>query len=345
MAAVARQLGVPVWTIEAGLQRGVSGAPPPPEGDPAPGAPLILHVNAPLLPAALMRLPRGLMRGRRIVGYWAWELETMPATWRHGARFVHEVWAPSRFTAAALEPLAPGRVRVIPHPVASSPPLPSRLTRVDFAMPDAAFVVLVSFSLASSFERKNPLAAIAAFRAAFGDAPDRLLVVKVLHADHAPADLARLQAAVAGAANIRIETRLLPAVDSHALTRCADAVLSLHRSEGFGLIPAEAMLLGRPVIATNYSGTTDFIDETCAMPVPYRLIPARDTRRVFEAPGARWAEADIGAAAQMLARLAADPDLRGRMGQAGQAAARARLGAAPLARALRDWGLIPASAA
>ena len=335
MAAASRQLGVPVWTIEAGLQpHDVPDAGAFPQG-----APLVLHVNAPLLPAALLRLPRGLLRGRRIVGYWAWELETVPPIWRHGARFVHEVWAPSRFTATALETLAPGRVRVIPHPVASVPPVPSALTRADFALPDKAFVVLVSFSLASSFERKNPLAAIAAFRAAFGEAPDRILVLKIVHADHAPADLARLQSAIAGGPNIRIETRVLPAADSHALTRCADVVLSLHRSEGFGLVPAEAMLLGRPVIATDYSGTTDFLDPTCAMPVPYRLIPARDPRGVFEAPGARWAEADIGAAAAMLTRLAADSALRVRLGQAGRAAATAKLGAGPLARAVESWGL------
>jgi glycosyltransferase involved in cell wall biosynthesis len=116
-------------------------------------------------------------------------------------------------------------------------------------------------------------------------------------------------------------------------------VLSLHRSEGFGLVPAEAMLLGRPVVATDFSGTTDFIDSGCAMPVPYRLIPARDPRGVFEAPGADWADADIGAAAQALRLLAGDPALRARIGAAGRAAAMARLGAAPLADAVRGLGL------
>jgi glycosyltransferase involved in cell wall biosynthesis len=352
MLAALRTLGVPAWGLQAGL--GVPGEAPAHEWaadedfSPASGAPLILHVNAPMLPAALLRLPPGLLRGRLVIGYWAWELPVAPPAWRHAARFVHQVWTPSRFSAAALEPLAPGRVRVVPHPVAADPPVPSALQRADFGLPDQAFVVLVSFSLASSFERKNPLGAIAAFRLAFGDRTDRLLCLKIVHAGHAPGDLARIRAAIAGAANIRLETRLLPAADSHALTRCADAVLSLHRSEGFGLVPAEAMLLGRPVIATDFSGTTDFLDAGCGLPVPYRLIPARDPRGVFQADGASWADADIEAAAAALRLLAGDAALRLRLGAAARQAALHRLGAEKLAQAVRALGLpvpLPAEAA
>jgi len=328
-----RGLGVACWGLECGLMGGAP-AEMPPEG-----VPLVIHVNAPSLPAALLRMPRSLLRGRRVIGFWAWELETVPAVWTRGAPFVHDIWVPSRFTAAALEQLAPGRVRVVPYPVASCPPVPSGLTRTDFGLPDGVVVVLVSFSLASSFERKNPLAAIAAFRAAFGARPDRLLLLKVVHADHAPEDLALLRQACAGADNIRFETRILPRADSHALTACADIVLSLHRSEGFGLVPAEAMLLGRPVVATDYSGTRDFVAAPWAVPVPYRLVPAVDPRGVFEAPGAMWAEADVDAAAASLRRLADDPDERVRLGEAGRAAAQARLGTEALAEAVRSLGL------
>jgi glycosyltransferase involved in cell wall biosynthesis len=300
---------------------------------------LVLHVNSPVLPAALLRLPRGFLRGRRVIGYWAWELPVAPDGWRVGVPFVHEVWTPSQFSAAALERLAPGRVRVVPHPVAAVPPMPSSLGRGDFGLPEQAVIVLVSFSLASSYVRKNPLAAIAAFRAAFGDRADRVLVLKIVHAEHAPEDMAALRAAASGAGNIRFETRLFASADSHALTRCADIVLSLHRSEGFGLVPAEAMVLGRAVVATDFSGTTDFLDSSCGIPVPYRLVPARDPRGVFEAPGALWAEADISAAAQALRALADDADLRGRLGQAAQATAAVRIGAAALADAVRALGL------
>jgi glycosyltransferase involved in cell wall biosynthesis len=336
MVAALRDAGVAVWEIEAGGMPGeaIAKAKLPPDG-----VPLIVHVNAPALPAALLGLDRRMLQNRRVIGYWAWELPVAPPGWAVGLPFVHDIWVPSRFTAAALERLAPGRVRVVPHPVAVRPPCPAALTRADFGLPADAFVVLTSFSLASSFARKNPLAAIAAFRAAFGDDARRILVLKLSHVEHWPDDLARLRQAVSGAANIRIDARTLPEADNHALTACADVVLSLHRSEGFGLVPAEAMLLGRPVVATDWSATAEFIDASNGVPVAYRLVPAVDPRGVFEAPGAMWAEADIGAAAAALRGVADDAARAASL--AGEAArfARRHFTAAPLLGALRDLGL------
>ncbi len=337
MVAGLRALGVKVWELPVAdlAGRASAGA----VSLPPVGVPLVLHVNAPMLAATLLRLPRGLVRGRRVIGYWAWELPVAPPGWTAGMAFVHEVWVPSRFTADALAALAPGRVRVVPHPVAVAPPVPAALTRADFGLPAGAFVVLTSFSLASSFARKNPLAAIAAFRMAFGDRADRVMVLKLSHTEHWPADLAVLRAAVADAANIRIEARTLPAADAHALTACADVVLSLHRSEGFGLVPAEAMLLGKPVVATDWSATAEFIDASVGLPVPYTLIPAVDPRGVFEAPGAVWAEADIGAAAAALRGLAENAGRRTMLGEAARMAAARRFTSEPLRLALLAGGL------
>jgi glycosyltransferase involved in cell wall biosynthesis len=317
-------LEVPCWPVRPGAEL-------------PPGAPLLLHVNPPALPLELIRLGRGLVQGRRIIGYWPWELPIAPESWRVGMRFVHEVWAPSRFSADALAPIA-GNVRVVPYPVAAQPPRPSALGRADFGLPADAIVTLVTFNLASSFERKNPLAAIAAHRQAFGERMDRILLLRVGNPHHFPDDFARLQQA-ADAPNIRIDTRTLPRGDAHALMAACDIVLSLHRSEGFGLVPAEAMLLGKPVVATDWSGTRDFMDADCAALVPARLIPARDGRGVFEAPGAVWADADVAVAAEWLARLAEDRGLRRRIGNAARTAAQARLGPAALADAVRTLGL------
>ena len=220
--------------------------------------------------------------------------------------------------------------------------MPSALDRAAFGLPIDAVITLMSISLASSFERKNPLGAIAAHRAAFGDRMDRVLLLRVGDPHHFPNDFAELRAAAARP-NIRIDTRTLPAADHYALMAACDIVLSLHRSEGFGLVPAEAMLLGLPVIATDWSGNVDFMDAGCAAMVPARLIPAHDPRGVFMAPGAVWAEPDVAAAAAHLVRLADDPAVRRALGQAGQAAARARLGLEPLAAAVRGLGLPVAS--
>jgi glycosyltransferase involved in cell wall biosynthesis len=299
----------------------------------------VLHVNPPVLPAVLLSLPRGLLRGRRVIGYWTWELPVAPKAWQEGAPFVHEVWTVSRFAADALEPLLPGRVRVVPSPLAVRPPEPSGLGRGDFGLPETALVTLASFNLASSFVRKNPLGAIAAHRAAFGARADRVLLIKLINPHHFAADFEHIRAVAAELPNVRLETRTMPAADAHALTACCDIVLSLHRSEGYGLIPAEAMLLGRPVVATGWSGNMDYMDDECACLVPFRLVAARDPRGIYEVPGAVWAEPDIGAAAEHLRRLADDAALRAALGVRGRMAAQARLGPELLAEACQAMGL------
>ncbi len=337
-------LDVPAWSMQAGLtvpgetDRPAEARPRPPSG--SGGAALVLHVNAPVLPAALLRLPRRMLRGRRVIGFWAWELEVLPANWRPACACVHEVWAPSRFTAQALQSLMPGRVRVVPHALALSPPRPAQLDRGAFGLPEDAVVVLVSFSLASAFERKNPLAAIAAFRKAFGNRTDRILVLKVGHPGHFAADMRRLHDAVAGCPNIRLETRMLPEADAHALTGLADIVLSLHRSEGFGLVPAEAMMLGRAVVATDWSATAEFLDQGCGVPIGYRLVPARDPRGIFEAPGAVWADADTDAAARALQALADAPERRAALGEAALRVSRSRFDGRELREALAQIGFV-----
>lgn len=337
-------LDVPNWPLEAGLavpgERATVARAARAVGRYSDRASLLLHVNAPVLPSALLRLPRQMVRGRRVIGYWAWELPTVPASWRPASACVHEVWAPSRFTAHALESLLPGRVRVVPLPLALSPPEPARLDRAAFGLPEDALVVLVSFSLASAFERKNPLAAIETFRKAFGNRPDRIMVLKVGHSGHFTEDMQRVRDAIAGCGNIRLETRSLPTADNHALTRLADIVLSLHRSEGFGLVPAEAMMLGRAVVATNWSATTEFLDESCGVPVGYRLVPARDPRGIFEAPGAVWADADTDEAARALDALARAPERRAALGAAAIRAGQSRFGVEGLLRALDGIGFI-----
>ncbi|MBV8397465.1 MAG: glycosyltransferase [Acetobacteraceae bacterium] len=271
-------------------------------------------------------------RGRRIIGYWAWELPEIPQVWQLGARFVHEAWAPSDFSARAVEPLLPGRVRVVPHPLGVVPPAPSRLDRAAFGLPADAVIVLLSLNLASSFARKNPLAGVAAFQRAFGRRTDRILVLKAIGGAHCGRDLARIVETVEAAPNIRLETRVMPEADCHALTRACDIVLSLHRSEGFGLVLAEAMLLGKAVVATGWSGNLTFMDSDCSALVGYRLVASEDDRRVYA--GGTWAEPDVAAAAAHLRRLADDAEARLALGARACAAATLRLGAEPLAQAI-----------
>src|SRR6185437_12691315 len=159
--------------------------------------------------------------------------------------------------------LAPGSGSLIVHH--NGPYLPHALPSIaatpnmrgKLGLPSDALVVLNVFHLGSAFSRKNPLAAVAAFRKAFGDASDRVLAIKLI--DNGAGGARReLDAAIAGAGNIRLIEGMLPEADMAGLMAAADIVISLHRSEGFGLVPAQAMARGKPVIATSWSGNLDF---------------------------------------------------------------------------------------
>src|SRR5690606_18084136 len=107
----------------------------------------------------------------------------------------------------------------------------------------------------------------------------------------------------------------LPEADMMGLTAASDIVISLHRSEGFGLVPAQAMALGKPVIATGWSGNMEFMTPHNSAPVSYSLIPVDDPEGTFDGAGQMWADADIEEAADWLRRLAGDATLRRNMGE------------------------------
>ncbi|MGC8531231.1 MAG: glycosyltransferase [Acidiphilium sp.] len=303
-----------------------------------PRSALILHVNAPSIPLFLARAPSDFLRERRVIGFWNWEIETVPAIWRKNADFVHEVWTPTMFTATALEPIMPGRVRVVPYPLAAILP-PAMADREALGLPAHAVIVTVIANLGASFDRKNPLGAIASFRAAFGDRPDHLLVLKLAGASLFPRDFEQIRTAIGASANIRLIDATWDSARMRTLFASTDILLSLHRAEGFGIVPAEAMLRGIAVIATGWSGTLQFMDAQSAALVPYRLVPVIEQRGDYAVPGARWAEPDHDAAVHWLRRLADDPVERASLAARGQAYASAALTLDPLANALQSCGI------
>ncbi|HET9147176.1 MAG TPA: glycosyltransferase [Acetobacteraceae bacterium] len=310
---------------------------------PAPPVPrdaaLILHANAPVIPLMLARAPRNFLRGRRVIGFWNWELPILPEEWRAGSAYVHEIWTPSAFTKAALEGMFPGLVRLVPYPLAALPLPPADPGRAALGLPGDAVVTSVIANLGASFARKNPLGAIAAHRLAFGGRQDRILVLKLAGGAAFPADLARVTAAIGDSPNIRLIDEVWPGSRIHGLIAASDMVLSLHRAEGFGLVPAEAMLRGVPVVATGWSGNLQFMDPESAGLVPYRLAPVEDERGDYALPGAVWAEPDTGAAASLLRALADDPARRAALGGRGRDHAMSALGAGPLLAALDAAGI------
>jgi glycosyltransferase involved in cell wall biosynthesis len=99
----------------------------------------------------------------------------------------------------------------------------------------------------------------------------------------------------------------LTAAEITSLLWVCDGFVSLHRSEGFGRLLAEAMLMGKPVIATAYSGNVDFMTADNSLPVPHELVPVPDGAYPFGA-GQSWAEPDVDCAVEHMLRLLDHPN-------------------------------------
>ena len=304
------------------------------------GGTIIVHHNGPFTPHALWALGRARIRGRRIIGYWAWELPRLPADWQPSFNYVHEIWVPSRFTRDAIAAATDKPVHVVPHPLPSATITPDM--RGKLGLPADALLVLNVVHLGSAFARKNPLAAIQAFRHAFGERKDRVLMIKVVAGGATLWAQRALDQAIWGAENIRLVEGMLPEADMSGLIAASDIVISLHRSEGFGLVPAQAMQLGKPVIATAWSGNLEFMTERNSALVSCALVPVRDPDGVFDGGGQSWADANVEEAAGWLKRLADDASLRAAMGTVAAKDVTAQL--SPKTFAAKIAGLINAGA-
>lgn len=247
------------------------------------------------------------------VGYWYWELSDLPAEVAARVSLVDEVWAPTRFVAEAFRKRLSIPVRVM-TPGVTLPPF-RRRQRSDFGLPDDRFLVLFTFDMASTLARKNPLGLIQAFRQAFHRGEPAHLVIKVSRGAKWPADFGRLTTAAADA-GVTVIDSLMPRPDVLALLDCCDCYASLHRSEGLGLGLAEAMLLGKPVVATNYSGNTDFVTPDTAHLVDYREVSIPADVPPYP-QGFVWAEPSVEHAAELLRRVY---DRRGEAAELGRRA-------------------------
>ena len=145
-----------------------------------------------------------------------------------------------------------------------------------------------------------------------------------------------MESMIAGMSNVRVMQETLSRTEMAGLVATSDVVLSLHRAEGFGLVPAEAMLLGVPVIATGWSGNMDFMTQQDSALVGYELVPVSDPQGTYEVPDTYWAEADTDEAAAWLARLRADTGLRAGLATRAREAATARFSLAAYRNAIGD---------
>jgi GT2 family glycosyltransferase/glycosyltransferase involved in cell wall biosynthesis len=259
------------------------------------------------------------------IAYWYWELDAVPRDWAEFARTVDEIWTATDFVADAIRRVVLDRpVRVLFPGVRLGPFTPClRETLGAPARGQGRFAFLFSFHLASIGERKNPLGLIRAFRRAFtADEPVDLVLKTTSEPRHAT-ELEALRAAASGG-NVTIIDRVFTPEETLALMDGCDAYVSLHRAEGLGLTMAEAMLLGKPVIATRYSGNLAFMDDGNSLLVDCDLRPLGRTIPPYDAE-AHWAEPSEAHAAQLMRQLYEDQAAAAALGRRGQQSVRRTL--------------------
>ncbi len=272
----------------------------------------LIFVNPDYWEATLNSIGAAARAGHHVMGYWFWELEYFPEGWRQAFDQVDEVMVSSAFVERAVRRVCDKPVTRVPLPIV--PGLDSGLQRQHFGLREDDYIFLCAFDFNSTVARKNPHAVIEAFRKAFPRGDEKaVLLIKSSNGEGNADELVRLLVSAARDRRILVRDDMLERHHLQALHRCADAYVSLHRCEGFGLGMAEAMCLGKPVVATAYSGNMDFMSEANSCLVRYSMI-AVEPGQYPHADGQQWADADITHAAGFLRALYEDPEMGRKLG-------------------------------
>jgi glycosyltransferase involved in cell wall biosynthesis len=301
----------------------------------------VIHLDPPASRDVDHHHGKGFRAGKYNIGYFAWELPEFPDAWAGSFDYYDEIWCPSDFTTAAIAMKSPVPVLTMPHAIdfppgvengfqrdqspghehAESAPVAARRQR--FALPVDSFLFLTLFDLNSYSARKNPRAVIEAFRLSTLPRDRAALVIKVQNVSGNEADFAALQASVRDLPGTVLLTETLSRADILALESACDCFVSLHRSEGFGLAIAECMLLGKPVISTDWSATAEYITSENGFPVRAPLVVLEQNHGPY-AKGSTWADPDPSHAAGHMRTVFNDRTLAARIGAAARDTIRTR---------------------
>jgi GT2 family glycosyltransferase/glycosyltransferase involved in cell wall biosynthesis len=232
----------------------------------------LLLQNADMLTRFFNAYGTDLLKGAYNIGYWLWELPSARADWHHLYRYVDEVWVASEFCRHAFQSITKLPVTRIPL-VVDGLEEKAIYPREHFDLPRDAFVFCYIFDVSSYLDRKNPFCLIEAFKREFGNSRDVLLYLKYFNTKHDEDNVRAIEEAIAGAPNIRTYSGLMDENEIVSLQNSIDCLVSPHRSEGFGYNLAEAMYLGKPVIATRYSSNLDFMRDDNSYLIDCKLFP------------------------------------------------------------------------
>ena len=253
-----------------------------------------------------------------------WELPQAPPEWGPMLKGIDEIWVPNRFVGNAFKGIFSGPITIIPPCVTTEDA--NYPNAAEFGIERGRFYFLFSFDFYSSHHRKNPLGVLDAFQLAFPNLNENVgLIIKSTGLEtyqmgskpHPTEVREQFRASVDKDPRIKIIHDTMSRHRMLGLIHACDCYVSLHRAEGFGLGMAEAMSLGKAVIGTDYSGSTDFLSAETGFPVAYNLRSVRPGE-YFWPEGQVWADPDMDSAVTMFRLAFSDVEARTRRAAAGK---------------------------
>lgn len=264
----------------------------------------LFHLNPPELALAYISLGKDFWKNRYNIGFWLWELQDFPTDWLPSLNLVDEIWTPSEFVSESFRKITDKPVHTIPYPIDVQ--VSETMDRSYFGLPQDKFLFLTMYDCNSTIERKNPIGAIQAFKDAFSVNDDHVgIVVKVNNPQEK--DLKIIQHLLKDYKNVYIIAKTIQKIEVNSLINCVDVFVSLHRAEGYGLPIAEAMTLGIPSIATNWSANTGYMNSLNSCLVSYQLVEIKEDYSMYK-KGSFWAEPNINDASEFMLKLLKDKE-------------------------------------
>jgi glycosyltransferase involved in cell wall biosynthesis len=209
--------------------------------------------------------------GNTNVAVTMWELPVLTPGMAASLELFDIILAQTDFIRHVVECNASG-VRTITDKHFFQLPPDVRPDRQRFGLPADAVIFGYGFDPQSDIRRKNPLAVVRAFIDAVGDRKDAFLAIKLNARNLASFDNPEQRQLLREASShprIKLFDEVLTYQEVLSFYASCDVYVSLHRAEGLGLGMMEAMALGKPVIATAWSGNMSFMTDTDSCLIGY----------------------------------------------------------------------------
>lgn len=275
----------------------------------------LVQINIDRLHSVLQETDNSYFKDKYNIAFWAWELENFPDESKVFFTLFDEIWVPSNFCAEAISKISPVPVIKIMHSIEIEK---TTMKRRDFNLPEDSFIFMTMFDYYSSVARKNPLATIEAYEKSFGkNNRDVLLIIKTSLSIEFPEEKKMLLERIADNKSIIVYEEIMERDKLYSLMSCCDSFVSLHRSEGFGLTMAEAMYLGKPVIATGYSANIEFMNVNNSFLVKFDVVPTGD-QYYFSTEKDFWADPNVSHASTLMKIVVENPEIAKEIALQGQ---------------------------